>query len=131
MANRTPRSREVREKIREGMRRYWKTVTEEARKELGKHNSEKMKALYKSERLRIRWGLEQKSRLMFIKPENKTKTQFRYRLRKRGYIVDTERRQAFYTKDTDRSPTMEKNAAIKHHFIVLPMKEVKGVGSEE
>ena len=74
---------------------------------------------------------EQKSRLMFIKPENKTKTQFRYRLRKRGYIVDTERRQAFYTKDTDRSPTMEKNAAIKHHFIVLPMKEVKGVKSEE
>ena len=75
----------------------------------------------KRERTRIAWGLPQKTRRKF--GSDMQATQYRYRLRKRGYVFfPDEPRVAYYDQQTSRSAKMEANAA-KHHFTFKELDE--------
>lgn len=59
-----------------------------------------------SERRRIRWGLEQKTKTHF-RLEPRGKYEQRKYLRSRGYIVDNDTLTAYYTESTTRCPRIE------------------------
>lgn len=66
---------------------------------------ESLRDTIRRERLRIRWGLGQKTKRKLV--SNPKRTQCRYHLKKHGYIVERGGRQAIVTPQTQRSPKME------------------------
>ena len=60
----------------------------------------------KTERARILFGLEQKTKLKLIAMDRK-KVHFRYYVRKQGYIVDDDARVIYYTNTTKRGKRIE------------------------
>lgn len=63
--------------------------------------------LYEAEKMRIRWGLEQRTKRHF-RIEPKERLLQRNRLERLGYIVDKENLIAYYTPETKRAPRIEK-----------------------
>ena len=68
---------------------------------------ETMKKLIANDRLRIKWGLEQKTK-RHIKLEPTPKILQRNRLERMGYIIDNARLIAYYTPKTKRAVRLEK-----------------------
>ncbi len=62
----------------------------------------------RKELIRIRWGIEQKTKLRLV--SNDKQRLMRYALRKRGYIVPRAAIDVFYNSDTRRSALVEKHA---------------------
>lgn len=74
-----------------------------------KNISESMKKLYRAERRRVLFGLEQKTnKKVFQAP--KYKHELRYRLRKCGYIIDRGSSVAYYDENTNRHAGKEESA---------------------
>ena len=63
--------------------------------------------LYETEKMRIRWGLKQKTKRHF-RIEPKARLLQRNRLERLGYIVDKENLIAYYTPETKRATRIEK-----------------------
>lgn len=76
------------------------------------------KELFRKERMRIKWGLPQKTKLRISFNSNPKVGATRYRLRKRGYIIERGGMVAYYTHTTQRHDRMEARAR-KRGFIFL------------
>lgn len=70
---------------------------------------QKRRQSIRKDRLRIKWGLEQKTRMRLVSG-GKTRVSQRYAMRKRGYIVPRGSNVAYYTDDTVRNLAAEKRA---------------------
>lgn len=70
--------------------------------------AESRRATVRKERLRIRWGLEKKTKLKLV--TNKTKIYYRYALKKRGYDITRGSSVAYVSPETRRSLKVEVNA---------------------
>lgn len=83
-----------------------------------------MKETYRKERMRVRWGLAQKTKLNIL-PDGYTKkrramTMHRYLFRRYNYIVEFGSNVVYYDEETERRPRMEANAH-KFGLKVLPI----------
>ena len=76
------------------------------------------KELYRKERLRIKWGLPQKTKIRISFNNNAAVYNTRLRLKKRGYVVDRGGMVAYYTQATQRHDRMEARAK-KRGFVIL------------
>lgn len=102
--------------------RFEPGVTSEQR--LGKkRNAERIakatasrRATYEKEKLRVHWGLEQKTKLKI--GYSKKKVSYRYALRKRGYFIERGGSEAYVTEDTVRNGLVEQRAR-KHGIRVV------------
>ncbi len=70
----------------------------------------------KKERMRIRWGFEQQTKLKLV--HNRERALYRFALKKRGYIVERGGREAIVTENTTRSEIVEQRAA-KHGIRIV------------
>lgn len=77
-----------------------------------------MEQIRKSERARLAFGLPQKTKLHVHRTSRK-KICLRYYLKKRGYIIDEEKRTAYWNESTTRSPRLEKNGTKYYKFNAL------------
>lgn len=69
----------------------------------------------KRERARVIWGLEQKTKLRLGR-QPREKVQFRYNLKKKGYVVDDAKRVVYWNNQTKRSLKMENNGQPWYRF---------------
>ena len=69
---------------------------------------EKRNATIRRERVRIKWGLPQLTKMRLV--SNRKHRALRYALKKRGYIVARASTTAFYDDSTDRSLIVERHA---------------------
>lgn len=89
---------------------------------------ETRKKLYEKERLRLKWGLEQKTKRHF-RTEPVQKLLQRNRLQRQGYIIDEKNLIAYYTDKTKRCPRLEaiprgvKKGTIKPYYSFEQWKE--------
>ena len=74
----------------------------------------------RKERMRIRWGLPQKTNMKLVGGGRK-RTIYKYLFKKRNYIVERGSTDIYYDDLTKRSPTMEANA----HKYGLTVREVE------
>jgi hypothetical protein len=70
-----------------------------------------------SERVRIKWGFEQKTRLRLVR-QPKQWIAYRNTMKRRGYIASRGSREIYYNEDTNRSAAVEHNAT-KAGLIIL------------
>ena len=63
----------------------------------------------RKDKMRIRWGLPQKSKLKLVSGGSK-RSSYKYLFKKRNYIVEYGSTDIYYDEQTDRSATMEANA---------------------
>lgn len=68
------------------------------------------------ERMRIRWGFDQKTKLKLV--HNRDRAIYRHALKKRGYLVERGGREAVVTESTIRSEIVEQRAA-KHGIKII------------
>ena len=81
------------------------------------HNARR--ATIKSERRRILFGLPQRTNLKLTR-QPRAKVLFRYYLRKCGYIIDDDKRIAYYTSTTKRGARIEAKPQTWFTFAPLP-----------
>lgn len=70
-----------------------------------------------SERVRIKWGFAQKTRLRLVR-QPKQWIAYRNTMKRRGYIASRGSREIYYNENTNRSATVENNAT-KAGLIIL------------
>ena len=71
------------------------------------------KEIYRKEKVRIKWGLPQKTKWRVSFNNNPIVRVTRYRLRKRGYLIELGGMVAYITPDTTRSALVERRAQAK------------------
>lgn len=92
----------------------------EEEKEKQRNNiSASLKRVYKEERRRVLYGLEQRTKLRVTKQDSPTQ-QIRCRLRRCGYIIAKGAFDCYYNEQTKRSEKRE-NWAIKHGYRFRPI----------
>ena len=93
--------------------------------------AESWKKLYRQEDARVRWGLEQQTRIR-LRHGCKPLWQQACYLRHRGYEVDEKNKVAYYTKETHRAIRLEKlgrrnsTPGMRCYFDFEPYGEVEG-----
>lgn len=94
-------------------------IGEERERESRRKSREKRNETIRKERMRINWGLEQRTRMKLV-CEPTERTSYRNRLKKRGYIVPAHgSRVVYYTDETQRSALVERRAT-SHGLIIKP-----------
>lgn len=74
--------------------------------------SETRRETIRKERMRINWGLPQKTKLKVIHtPLSRARNIHRHRLRKAGYIIERATYIAYYTENTARNEKLENNSS--------------------
>ena len=135
------RGKQVSEATKEGTRRWWQEIREGKRlgplmtykqrhprkfKEMMKRKGEARRQLINRERIRLKWGLEQKTGLTIVKmsPYTRRQTHHRHSARRRGYIIHPDNSEGsgyrytiFYDDNTNRAPIFERNC-IKDGFTI-------------
>ena len=92
---------------------------EEAHRRAIEKGTAKRRDTIKKERRRILFGLPQQTNLRLnVKPIEKVR--LRYYLRKCGYIIDDDKRMAYYTADTKRGERIERKQQPWYTFAPLP-----------
>ena len=80
----------------------------------------------RKERLRLRWGLPQKTKMKLhhygVDNEMRRRSMYRYLFRKRGYIVERGDNVVYYDDTTKRRPRMEANAP-NYGLRVMPWED--------
>lgn len=88
------------------------------------HRSEERKETYRKEKLRVRWGLEPRTRLRILPDgyteKRKKMTQHRYLFRRKNYIVEHGSNNIYYDEETNRSDVMEARAHL-YGFKIMPL----------
>lgn len=103
--------------------RFCKGVTsrqrlgDEKEKERIRKSHETRNKTIASERVRIKWGFEQKTRLRLVR-QPKQWISYRNTMKRRGYIASRGSREIYYNEKTDRSAAVESNAT-KAGLIIL------------
>lgn len=88
---------------------YKNRCTEEQWAEMLRKAREARNETIRRDRIRIKWGFEQKTKLRLVQQPRQWRT-YRYTMGKRGYIVERGSRVIFYDENTNRSAVVEKNA---------------------
>lgn len=88
---------------------YKNRCTAEQWAELHRKAQETRKAIIKSERVRINWGFEQKTKLRLVRQPQQW-VNYRFTMKRRGYIVSRGSREIYYNDNTNRSAVVERNA---------------------
>ena len=129
----------VSEACQEGTRRMWQEVREGKRKTpmkilqeqnprkfraIHRRKGQKLKELYRKERMRVRWGLAQQTSLIVL-PDGYTKarkrmSEHRYLFRRKNYIVEYGSNDIYYDEETNRSEVMEASAHL-YGFKIMPL----------
>lgn len=78
-------------------------------KEMIEKMRESRKELIRKEKMRVKWGLEQKTGLRVV-AGGRDRVCIRHRLKKRGYIVERCGNDVYYNEGTNRSLVMEQTA---------------------
>lgn len=77
---------------------------------------ESQKKLWHSERLRLRWGLPQKTKLQVV-AQSRREINARNRLKRRGYIIPERRSKTiYYDANSNRSRRVEESCTERFHF---------------
>lgn len=133
------RGKPVSEATRQGTKRMWQEVREGKRKTpmkilqeqnprkfraIHRRKGQKLKELYRKERMRVRWGLAQQTSLIVL-PDGYTKNrkrmaEHRYLFRQKNYIVEHGSNDIYYDEETNRSEAMEASAHL-YGFRILPL----------
>lgn len=74
------------------------------------------------ERMRINWGLEQKTKMKLVRNPHK-QASYRYLLKKYGYIVDKGSKDLYYPGEEMRNKKMEKYAETTHKMRFYSIEE--------
>lgn len=96
--------------------------------EVLKKRAESFKKTWRTENARIRFGLEQKTKIHIARC-SKEKVRQNYYLRQRGYIIDEKELIAYYTPETKRATRMEaiprgvKVGSIKPFYSFRPIDD--------
>lgn len=85
-------------------------LTPKRYKEWRRKNAESIREVRRKEKMRINWGLPQRTKLKF--GHNKRKASHRYLFKKFNYIVDRGSDIIYYDELTERRPLMEKRAHL-------------------
>lgn len=88
---------------------YKNRCTEEQWAEMHRKAREARNETIRRDRIRIKWGFEQKTKLRLVQQPRQWRT-YRYTMGKRGYIVERGSRVICYDENTNRSAFVEKNA---------------------
>lgn len=78
---------------------------------------EKRRETIRKERMRIRWGMEQKTKVKLV--HNRGRTCYRHLLKRKGYLVERGSRKVYFDDSTQRSAVMERRAST-YGLTVLP-----------
>ena len=107
---------EIHEGVREHPMRVFKKNNPRRYKRLMKKRSENRKEMYRKELLRVKYGLERKTKLsrVVLCPYTKSQRSHRYNALRRGYVLmdpeaDGERYNIYYDEETERSEKFEGN----------------------
>lgn len=87
---------------------YNRMQTEEAKKK----KSEGIRAMIRRERLRLKYGLKQRTKRIFsaLTPRTSLKAaRERYNIRQKGYLISNDSRTAYYTEERQRKKRFERN----------------------
>lgn len=127
------RGRQVSDATKEGTKRWWQEIREGKRlgplmtykqqhprkyKAMMIRKGKERRQLINRERIRLKWGLEQKTGLTIVvmNPFTRRQTHHRHNARKRGYIIHPDcsegsgqRYMIYYNQDTVRSALFERN----------------------
>lgn len=87
-------------------------------------------AVQKSERARATFGLPQRTKIKVI-PQNPRKARLKWYLTSRGYIVNDEKRTAFYTENTRRGRVVERREQPWYKFEELKENGTRTEVSQE
>jgi len=112
-----PRSEENR--FKPGVSYRQKFGTNKDRKRINKIHQSRNKTIA-LDRIRIKWGLEQKTKLKLI-VQPRSKVNYRHNFKKRGYIVDRDAKTIYYNQNTNRSLIAEKRASHKFRFCFIAL----------
>lgn len=96
-------------------------MSERQIREMYKKCSEGLRRTIASEKRRVLFGLEQRTRLR-VGRVPLAKCTYKTRMKKAGYLVDLEHNVYYYTEETNRRMKAEKNA-WKHHIRILPIDD--------
>lgn len=75
----------------------------------------------KKDRARFVFGLEQKTGFRYVR-QGTPKTNYRYNMKRKGYVTDLEHNVFFYPDEGMRCPVAERNAP-KHGIKIMPLSE--------
>lgn len=101
----------------------WALVSEAKAKEMRRKSVESRAATFAKEKSRVVWGLPQKTNLR-IGRQPVNKVQYRYRLRRYGYVEDAEDRNLFrYGPDLKRHLEVEERAHARHRIRFMPIED--------
>ena len=114
-----PKSEEARKKGQEKMAEM--RADEEINARWRKNMSIGRKKLYKDEKRRVLFGLEQKTKLKVVRSSH-AKVCCRTELRSLGYIVGRGSNVAYWNKETKRDESKER-LALKHGISIVPCSE--------
>lgn len=96
-------------------------MSEEMKQRLKESRSAKMKENFKKDRLRVRFGLQPKTKLR-IDPDTKYVKHLRYTAKKQGYTIARASMDAYYDTDTKRNEILEQKAE-RLGFRFMPKQE--------
>lgn len=98
----------ARYQFRKGESNVQRLGEEKERERIRKSHEARNKTIA-SERARIKWGFEQKTRLRLVR-QPKQWINYRNTMKRRGYIANRGSREIYYNEKTDRSAAVENNA---------------------
>lgn len=90
--------------------------------EIGKACGSAQREHFRKERIRISWGLPQRTKLKVIN-QGRKKVNIRYELRKGGYIEDVENHTFYYPPNIVRQKVRERNATKKYNIKFKPLSD--------
>ena len=88
-------------------------LTPEQDKERMRKAHESMRITIAKERMRINWGLDQKTKMKLVRAPHK-QASYRYMLKKIGYIVDKGSKDIYYPNEEMRKKKVERYAETTH-----------------
>lgn len=94
--------------------------------EIRKRAAESWKQTFKKEKARATFGLEQHTCLRVIR-QPREKVALRHYLKRRGYIVDDDKRIAYYTDSTQRGKRIEAKPQQWYKFRQLPPEDIENI----
>ena len=94
--------------------------------EIRKRAAESWKQTFKKEKARATFGLEQHTCLRVIR-QPREKVALRHYLKRRGYIVDDDKRIAYYTDSTQRGKRIEAKPQQWYKFRPLPPEDIENI----
>lgn len=104
----------------------WERLGAKRFAEIRKRAAESWKQTFKKEKARATFGLEQHTCLRVIR-QPREKVALRHYLKRSGYIVDDDKRIAYYTDSTQRGKRIEAKPQQWYKFRPLPPEDIENI----